>query len=310
MAKLKDKVQNALDEVRMLVLGLQVLIAFDYRAALEPGFERLPPSAQQLKLVSLSLLLFAFGLILAPGADHRLCERGEDTPEFHRLTNRFASLALLPFAIAMALDFAVAVSKLSTLRSGLWAGSVLAMVAIGMWYALEVVARRRENGVVTKSEDEDQPAGISDKIRHVLTEARVVLPGAQALLGFQFASMLADGFDKLPPAMKWLHVASLSVVALATILLIAPAAWHRIVEQGEETERFHRIASRFVVAALIPLGLGLVGDFYLVVDKVTRSSAIAATMAAALALLFAGLWFGIGLVRRRSAPRISELRHA
>ena len=35
MAKLKDKVQDALDESRIMVLGVQVLIGFDYRAAFE-----------------------------------------------------------------------------------------------------------------------------------------------------------------------------------------------------------------------------------------------------------------------------------
>jgi hypothetical protein len=32
---------------------------------------------------------------------------------------------------------------------------------------------------------------VHDKIRHALTEARVVLPGAQALLGFQLATASA-----------------------------------------------------------------------------------------------------------------------
>jgi hypothetical protein len=35
------------------------------------------------------------------------------------------------------------------------------------------------------------------RIRHVLTEARVVLPGTQALLGFQLTVILTESFEKL-----------------------------------------------------------------------------------------------------------------
>lgn len=44
MARLKDKVQNALDEARLLILGTQVLLGFQYRAAFERGFDKLSRS--------------------------------------------------------------------------------------------------------------------------------------------------------------------------------------------------------------------------------------------------------------------------
>lgn len=40
MAKLKNKVQNALDEARILILGTQVLIGFGLRVVFEEGFPR------------------------------------------------------------------------------------------------------------------------------------------------------------------------------------------------------------------------------------------------------------------------------
>jgi hypothetical protein len=42
MAALGRKVKNALDEARILVLGVQVLLGFQYRGFMEPGYERLP----------------------------------------------------------------------------------------------------------------------------------------------------------------------------------------------------------------------------------------------------------------------------
>jgi hypothetical protein len=43
---------------------------------------------------------------------------------------------------------------------------------------------------------------LATKVEQLLTEARVIIPGAQALLGFQFIAMLTSGFDRLPPSVK------------------------------------------------------------------------------------------------------------
>ena len=101
MAKLKNKVKNALDEARMLVLGAQVLVGFQMRSVFEKGFDSLPVASQAAKLFGLGLMLLAVGLIIAPSSYHRLVERGEDTHEIHRYTSRLMSWALLPFAFGL-----------------------------------------------------------------------------------------------------------------------------------------------------------------------------------------------------------------
>src|SRR5882762_470973 len=68
VAALKDKVQNALDETRMLILGAQVLLGFQFQAALQPAFERLPAFAQYLTVAGLGLMIVAVGLLISPGA--------------------------------------------------------------------------------------------------------------------------------------------------------------------------------------------------------------------------------------------------
>ena len=76
MAEIKDKVQNALDETRILILGSQVLLGFQFRAVFEPGFETLPLHSQYLKLGALYLMTSAVGLLMSPGAYHQMAERG------------------------------------------------------------------------------------------------------------------------------------------------------------------------------------------------------------------------------------------
>src|SRR5438128_1925733 len=112
MAQIKDKVQNALDETRILILGSQVLLGFQFRSAFETGFEKLPEHTQYLKFGGLGLMLIAVGLLMAPGPYHQLVENGEDTSRMHRYTSLMAMLALLPFAFGFGIDVFVAAEKL------------------------------------------------------------------------------------------------------------------------------------------------------------------------------------------------------
>jgi hypothetical protein len=82
-------------------------------------------------------------------------------------------------------------------------------------------------------------------------------------------------------------------------LLIAPAAYHRIHEAGDDTERFHRVASLLMLAALVFLGPGMAGDLFLVIANVTHLPALAGWVAGALLLAFYGLWFGVSSWRRK-----------
>ena len=316
MAKLKDKVQNALDEGRLLVLGAQVLMGFQFRSVFEPGFQKLPEASQYLKLCGLGLMLIAIGLLLAPGAYHRIVEEGEDTEEQHRFTSKVMCYALFPFAVALGLDIYVAMERTVGNPLSLIFGLACGLTALFYWYGLELVRRpRREPEVREKkamdekenAEAEAEGSKTKDKIKHVLTEARVVLPGAQALLGFQLVTTLMEAFEKLPLSLRYVHLASLTLVALSIILLMTPAAYHRLVERGEETEHFHRFSSRMLLAAMPPLALGITGDFFVVVRKVTESNRIAIAAAAVALLFFFGFWFGFTLYRRGRRSSTPEL---
>lgn len=140
---------------------------------------------------------------------------------------------------------------------------------------------------------------LSMKIRHTLTETRMVLPGTQALLGFQLIVLLMDGFGALPRSSKVVHLISLALTAVTAIWLIAPAAYHRIVYDGEDSERFHALAGRFLLAAMATLALSVTGDYFVIARQVTGSAALSAAAAAFLLLLFYGCWFAIPLVTRR-----------
>ncbi|HEX6622845.1 MAG TPA: DUF6328 family protein, partial [Pyrinomonadaceae bacterium] len=141
MAQLKDKVQNALDEGRILILGAHILLGFQLRSFLEKGFETLPVSSRFLMLGGLGLLLIAVALLVAPTAYHRIVERGEDTEEIHSYTSRVMTFALLPLALALGLDIYVAAAKIGGTTVGALAGVFASFAALFFWYGLEAVPR-------------------------------------------------------------------------------------------------------------------------------------------------------------------------
>jgi uncharacterized BrkB/YihY/UPF0761 family membrane protein len=298
----------------MLVLGAQVLIGFQFRAAFEPGFDALPLPTRLLILLGLGLMLIALALLISPAAYHRLVEQGEDTPEIHRYTSRMMTWTLLPFSLGLGVNLYVPTQKVFGWKAGAAGGLLAVLLAASFWYLLEFYMRRERAAEVEGARREEREMAeenggeqdrkrvererLTNKIKHVLTECRVVLPGSQALLGFQFISVLTESFDRLPALSKYIHLAALGLNALTIVLLITPAAYHRMVEQGEETEHFHRFASKIIVAALVPLALALAADVYVIVQKVSESQLVSVVSALVVLAIFWELWFGLTLYRR------------
>ncbi len=115
-----------------------------------------------------------------------------------------------------------------------------------------------------------------------------------------------EGFTKLPLSSQYVHMASLAMIGIATILLMTPAAYHRIVEDGEETMRFYNFASRIILWSMVPLAAGVAGDFFVVIRKVTHSTQFSITFAAASLVLCYGAWFGYTFYRRASSRMIQS----
>src|SRR4051794_784836 len=131
--ELKDRIKIGLDESRMIVLVVQVLIGFECRAAFEPRFTDLPPAAQILKVVSFGLLIVALAMLLAVPAYQRIAEEGENTPAGESVIKRLLSLALLPFAVALGMDLAIAtVSVLGPIAAWI-IGVATTAVALFFW---------------------------------------------------------------------------------------------------------------------------------------------------------------------------------
>lgn len=325
MASLSEQTQNALDEGRTLILGAQVLVGALYRTGFEPGFDQFPNSSKAVTVIALGIVLIAITLLIAPAPYHRIAEHGQDEPSFNGFVLQIMKFALLPFAFSLGLTIYVATAKVLNPALGLVFGIISTILAMFFWYVLEFfprLAKRALPDAVTgiipvpdptkkketpmsehnneDKKEEDQQKQLDYQVRHVLTEARMILPGAQALLGFQFVTFVLTDFDKLPQSSRQVHLASLLMMGISTILLMTPAAFHRLAEHGRNTESFTRFASHILIAALVPLALGICGDLFVIVRKTTHSAVIGIAVTLAILVFSYALWFAYPIYRRRS----------
>jgi Family of unknown function (DUF6328) len=311
MAKLKDKIENGLNEVRILILGGQVLIGASFRSFFESGFDNLSPATKIAQLCGLGVMLAGFGPLLLPAAFHRIVEKGAATVRFRRLLNNALPFALLPFALGLAVDLFMSGEKIGGPTTAWISGIASGVLALGLWYGIEYMQQNRSRKSMAarraeENEDETRERdgeSLTDKIKQVLMELRMVLPGTQALLGFQFVIILMPAFEKIPTHSKWIHLGSLAAIAISAILLITPAAYHRIVERGDDSEEFHNFAGRILLLAMFFLGLGLAGDFFVVVQKISGSLQLACWLATSLMIFFLLLWFGYTVWKRQTMQR-------
>jgi Family of unknown function (DUF6328) len=303
MPSLSDKVTTALQEARILILGSQILLGFQFHAVFQPKFSQLPEAARLLDAVAFGLMLIAAILFLVPGSFHRLAEGGNDTLRLHRLTTSMATVALLPFGACLGIDEYIIAGRIFGNTFAVLAGLLLAGAAFAAWYGIELIRRQRSRNHV--GEEEIMRTSLKEKIRTLGTEIRVVLPGAQALLGFQFAAFLTDAFERLPASSKAVHFASVTTMAIAVVLLMAPAAFHRIATGGDDTREVDVFGVYAMLGGMFFIGIAMNGDFYVVLMIVTGSEPISIlSSVAALCAAFA-LWFGFPLAARRGERSIA-----
>src|SRR5258707_6543382 len=75
--KLDDALKVSLDELRMQMLGAQVLLGFEFQGLFQDGFAAIPLVCRSVTAVGLGLMIGAIGLMVAVPCQHRIVEGGE-----------------------------------------------------------------------------------------------------------------------------------------------------------------------------------------------------------------------------------------
>jgi hypothetical protein len=146
--------------------------------------------------------------------------------------------------------------------------------------------------------DETEAERIDRNFQELLGELRIALPGVQVLFAFLLTVPFAQGFTSLTAFERKLYLIVLLLTALATALLIAPTAYHRVLFRRGYKPEILFFANRATMAGLAVLALAMAGAI-LLITHVIFSEAAAIVVGAASLLVFASLWYLLPAVRGR-----------
>ena len=139
--------------------------------------------------------------------------------------------------------------------------------------------------------DEKEQLSLDSAARHILEECRMVLPGIQAVFGFQLIAVFNQGFaEKLSIMEQQLHLLSIILTVSAVALVMTPAALHRQIDPMAVTRRFIQSSTMLLLLSMFPLSMSICLDIYLIAHVITETIWLSLLIAAGLLLLFFSLW--------------------
>jgi Family of unknown function (DUF6328) len=155
-----------------------------------------------------------------------------------------------------------------------------------------------EESLVPRDERDESEAERDDRnLGELLQELRVAGLGVQVLFGFLLSLPFTTRFTHLSHGQRALYLASLVLAAAATVLLLGPVAYHRLVFRRGLKEDLVQSANVMAILGLAAVGLA-VSAAVLLVTSYVAGTVTAALITAFVFCSFAGLWFAFPLARR------------
>jgi hypothetical protein len=143
------------------------------------------------------------------------------------------------------------------------------------------------------AEDEDR---LDRELIELLNELRVALPGVQVLFAFLLTLPFTNRFERISGAERAVYFVALLATTLASALMIAPSAFHRIRFRSRDKEALIVTSNRLLLVGLGSLAIAVVCSVFVIADLLYGTAAGVAT-AAATALVFGWFWYGLPLSR-------------
>ena len=147
------------------------------------------------------------------------------------------------------------------------------------------------------SDGESRKERVDRELIELLNELRVALPGVQFLFAFLLIVPFQQKVAQTTDFQRGVYFVALAAAALATALLIAPAAQHRILFRQHDKDMLLRRSNRSALAGLLALGVAICSALLLVVDALF-SLTLAWVTAGGLAVLLGWWWLAVPLWHR------------
>ncbi len=148
------------------------------------------------------------------------------------------------------------------------------------------------------ADDESEGERLTRNLNELLQELRVTQTGVQILTGFLLTLPFTSRFGSLDRVQRVAYLAILCGSVVATGLIIAPVAFHRVLFRHGQRPWLVRAANRAARAGLVSLALTTSGVVWLVFDLVVDR--MVASVAGVVFLGFFGVLWAVVPLR---APR-------
>ena len=150
--------------------------------------------------------------------------------------------------------------------------------------------KERELEKAEERTGEDRQERTARELIELLNELRVILPGVQVLFAFLLMVPFTQRFPDLDDLETGVFFMTLLCTAVATALLIAPSAHHRLLWRRGVREQRLVVGNVLTIAGLIFLLPAIVGVVF-VITAFLFGLTVAVIVTGLLALFFALLWF-------------------
>jgi hypothetical protein len=159
--RLNRELMELLQELRVVIPGVQVLLAFLLTAPFQQRFAAIPGSMRNAFFAAIVCATLATACLIAPSAHHRMRWRARDKERLVWIGNRMAIIGTVFLAAAIVLALYVVTDVLFTTNLAVLTG-IAALVVFGvLWYLVPMVGRSSSPGAASEEEvgepaDEEQ----------------------------------------------------------------------------------------------------------------------------------------------------------
>jgi Flp pilus assembly protein TadB len=157
--RLDRELLELLNELRVLLPGVQVLFAFLLTAPFSQRFAQLAPALQEAYFAAVLFAAAAILFLVAPSVHHRVQWRDRDKERLLKSANRLTILGTVCLAVAIVLALWVVSRVLHSPGPAFLVAAGAAVAFVWVWYALPLSRHlRRSPGGESQTEEPDRAA--------------------------------------------------------------------------------------------------------------------------------------------------------
>jgi len=155
--RLNRELMELLQELRVVIPGVQILLAFLLTAPFQQRFADLPGSMRNAFFASIACATLATAFLIAPSAHHRLRWRAGEKERLVRVGNQMAIIGTVFLAAAIVLALYVITDVLFTTDLAVMTAIASLVVFATLWYVVPWLGRFNSTSDEEAPEEDQQP---------------------------------------------------------------------------------------------------------------------------------------------------------